>query len=218
MEVAQFFDTAYRQNDRYWWQSDLRYSVNPLDHRTSLLTQALLRLIVHRPPGRALDLGAGEGTDAIRLARLGYQVDALDISFVAAEKIAKFASAEGLSHMVSVHQMDAVDFSPKGPYDIIIGNGLLHYVEKKEQVIGLMREATVPGGLNVLSLWSTYTPLPSCHDIVPVYADEEDGIVTKLYADWHAELLYLERDKTEFAHSDLPPHRHSHIKLIARNR
>jgi SAM-dependent methyltransferase len=218
MNVAQFFDTAYSRCDRYWWQSDLRYSADPLDHRTSLLTQVLLRLIRTGKGGRALDLGAGEGTDAIRLALLGYQVDAVEISSVGAEKIAKFVSAEGVSGRVTIHQMDACDFVPKDTYDIVIGNGLLHYVRDKERVIRLMRDATEENGLNVLSLWSTHSPLPECHDIVPVYADEEDGVVTKLYEDWFAELLYFERDKPEFAHSDLPPHRHSHIKLIARKK
>ena len=216
MNVAQFFDTAYSRCDRYWWQSDLRYSPDPLDHRTSLLTQVLLRLISAGGRGRVLDLGAGEGADAIRLALLGYQVDAVEISSVGAEKIAKFVSAEGVSDRVRIHQMDACDFVPEGTYDIVISNGLLHYVKDKERLIGQMRDVTAENGLNVLSLWSTHSPLPECHDIVPVYADEEDGVVTKLYEDWSAELLYFERDKPEFAHSDLPPHKHSHIKLIAR--
>lgn len=217
MNVAQFFDTAYSGCDRYWWQGDLRYSVNPIDHRTSLLTQTLLRLIAHRQPGRALDLGAGEGADTIRLAKLGYDVDAVDISSVGADKVAKFASTEGVSHKVNAYTMDACDFIPKYAYDIVVGNGLLHYVRDKERLIRQMRSCTVKGGLNVLSLWSTYTPVPECHDVVPVYADEEDGIVAKIYRDWSIELMYLERDKLEAAHSDLPPHRHSHIKLIARN-
>jgi hypothetical protein len=68
----------------------------------------------------------------------------------------------------------------------------------------------------MISLWSTFTDLPACHDVVPTYPDDEDGVVTKLYEDWFTELLYLERDKSESAHSDLPSHRHSHIKLIAR--
>ena len=40
-----------------------------------------------RPAGRVLDLGAGEGIDAIRLARLGYEVDAVEGSVIGAEKI-----------------------------------------------------------------------------------------------------------------------------------
>jgi len=216
MNVGEFFDAAYSRYDRYWWRTDLRHSIDPLHHRTSLLTQALLRLIDGRTPGRALDLGAGEGADTIRLARLGYLVDAVDISFTGVEKIEKFASAEGVSHKVTVHRMDVRNYAPAHQYDIIISNGLLHYIADKVPVIRLMRDATALNGLNVVSLWSKYTVPPACHDIVPVYPDDEDGVVTELYEDWPKELLYFERDKPESAHSDLPEHRHSHIKLIAR--
>jgi SAM-dependent methyltransferase len=216
MKVAQFFDTAYGGCERYWWQTDLRYSVDPLDHRTSLLTQALLRLITDRPPGRALDIGAGEGADSIRLAHLGYHVDAVEISSVGAQKISAFASAEGVGDRVHVHNVDVTKFSSDSAYDVVISNGLLHYLPDKEPIVDFMRGVTAPDGLNVVSLWSTFTKLPECHDIVPTYPDDEDGIVTKLYEGWVTELLYLERDKSESAHSDLPFHRHSHIKLIAR--
>lgn len=54
----------------------------------------VLELAAGRKPGRALDVGAGEGADAIRLAKLGYKVDALEVSPVACEKIQSFAQAE----------------------------------------------------------------------------------------------------------------------------
>jgi 2-polyprenyl-3-methyl-5-hydroxy-6-metoxy-1,4-benzoquinol methylase len=221
MQVAEFFDTAYRHHERYWWQADIRHSTNPFDYRTSLLTQELLRLIADRDPEqapgrRALDLGAGEGADAIRLARLGYDVDAVELSSIGAQKITRFAAAEGMSERVNVHRADASAFTPPWTYGVVISNGLLHYVQDKESLIRVMQAATEPGGLNVISLWSTFTPLPACHDIIPTYLDDEDGIVVKLYEDWQTEFIYFDRDKSESAHSDFPSHRHSHIKLITR--
>jgi hypothetical protein len=68
---------------------------------------------------------------------------------------------------------------------------------------------------NVVSLWSDYTPVPDCHELVPVFSDTEDGEVTKSYKEWRTEFIYFDRDKEESAHSDLAAHRHSHIKLIA---
>jgi hypothetical protein len=82
----------------------------------------------------------------------------------------------------------------------------------------MMQAATRSGGINVASLWSTYTGVPECHNSVPVFCDDENGIVVKLYGSWEKQLLYFERDKAEASHSDLPPHRHSHIKIIARRR
>jgi hypothetical protein len=78
-----------------------------------------------------------------------------------------------------------------------------------------MQGATREGGINVISLWSTYTPVPECHEIVPVYCDAEDGVVTGSYRDWAMDFIYRERNKAETSHSDMPGHCHSHLKMIA---
>jgi 2-polyprenyl-3-methyl-5-hydroxy-6-metoxy-1,4-benzoquinol methylase len=214
MRVSDFFDRAYQENDRYWWRDQDRYAVDPDDFPQSLLTQQTLRVLQGRPGGQALDIGAGEGSDAIRLARLGYQVDAVEMSAVGAGKIKDFASRENVE--VNVITADIQDFVPDRLYDVIVCNGVLHYVEDKDSVIALMQKATKRDGINVVSLWSTYTPVPECHEIVPVYCDDEDGVVTSHYKAWVKEFIYFERGKAETAHNDLPGHQHSHIKLIAR--
>jgi 2-polyprenyl-3-methyl-5-hydroxy-6-metoxy-1,4-benzoquinol methylase len=213
MRVSEYFDGVYSQHERFWWQESGRYELNPNKYPYSLLTQLTLRQLAHRPRGRALDLGAGEGTDAIRLALLGYEVDAVEISEIAAKKIHIFAEEAGAK--VRVFAKDILDFTPDGLYDVVICNGVLHYVEDKKSVISLMQGATREGGINVVSLWSTYTPVPACHEIVPVYCDPEDGAVTSSYQDWATDLMYFERNKAETSHSDMPDHSHSHLKLIA---
>jgi SAM-dependent methyltransferase len=214
MRVSDYFDGVYLGADRYWWREPGRYALAPDAYPLSLLTQQTLRLLAGRATGRALDIGAGEGTDAIRLAKLGYDVDAVEVSGVGAKKIEGFARDEGVK--VRVLATDIKNFTPDGSYDVVVCNGVLHYVQNKHQVIDLMQRATWSGGINVVSLWSTFTPVPECHELVPVYSDDEDGVVTSSYAGWHTEFIYFERDKAETAHSDLPAHRHSHIKLIAR--
>ncbi len=214
MRVSEYFDGVYSEHERFWWRESGRYELDPDAYPHSLLTQLTLRLLARRPHvGRALDLGAGEGTDAIRLARLGYEVDAVEISEIAAKKIQAFAQEVGAK--VRVFAKDILDFRPDGLYDVVICNGVLHYVEDKESVISLMQAVTCGGGINVVSLWSTYTPVPDCHEIVPVYCDKEDGVVTSSYRDWATELIYFERSKAETSHSDMPAHQHSHLKLIA---
>jgi SAM-dependent methyltransferase len=216
MHISDYFDNVYLGPERYWWRGPERYELDPASYTHSLLTQQTLRLLRGRPVGRALDIGAGEGSDAIRLAKLGYDVDAVEISSVGAKKTECFAAEAGVNDKVRVVASDVQDFTPDGPYDVIICNGVLHYVEDKQSVIRLMQDATCPGGINVISLWSDYTPVPDWHDeLVPVYSDPEDGVVTSGYKEWTNEFIYFERDKTESAHSDLPAHRHSHIKLIA---
>ncbi len=214
MHVTGYFDSLYQAYERYWWQDPNRYSLRFEDHSSSLLAQQTLRVLADRPRGRALDIGAGEGSDAIRLALLGFEVDAVELSAAGAEKISRFA--EEADAKVRVTVADAQNYQPEGLYDVVICNGVLHYVEAKDVVISLMQDATCDDGINVISLWSDYTPVPECHKFVPVYSDAEDGVVTSRYKGWPKEFIYFERDKPEAAHSDLPSHRHSHIKFIAR--
>jgi SAM-dependent methyltransferase len=213
IRISEYFDRVYAGHGRFWWRDEGRYALEPDAYPSSLLTQQTLRLLSERSPGRALDIGAGEGSDAIRLALLGYRVDAVEVSKKGAEKIERFAAEAGAT--LRVIPSDIQDFVPDEYYDLVICNGVLHYVEDKRRVIKLMQDATWPGGINVVSLWSDYTPVPECHEFVPVYADKENGVVTSCYRKWRTEFIYFERDKGETSHSDLPVHRHSHIKLIA---
>jgi SAM-dependent methyltransferase len=211
--VAAYFDDLYRPPERYWWRHGDPYSEDPDDYSTSLLTQLTLRLIRGRDPGRALDLGAGEGADAIRLALMGYKVTAVDISERAAEKIRKFAEDAGV--VIGVEAADISEYRPDGEFDVVICNGVLHYVRDKASVIERAQAATMPGGVNVVSAWTTFTPVPACHNGIPVYCDAEDGVVARAYRGWDIKLLYFEHDKPEESHGGMPAHSHSHVKLIA---
>jgi tellurite methyltransferase len=214
MDIADFFDEQYRSEPRYWWRDKVRYASDPDLYPESLLTQMTLRVRGCKRPGRMLDIGAGEGSDSIRMALLGYSVDAVEISKVGADKIRAFAEEADVT--VNVQVADIVTYEPDGQFDLVVCNGVLQYIEDKELVVDRMQRATRAGGINVISLWSTHTSVPACHEIVPVYCDNENGIVTHMYEDWPKEFIYFDRNKSENSHSGMPAHSHSHIKLIAR--
>jgi hypothetical protein len=83
-------------------------------------------------------------------------------------------------------------------------------------VLKMTHEATSAGGIDVISLRSTHSPVPRFHNRVPAFRDDEDGVVVRSYGHWATEIKKFERNKPEKAHTDMPPHVHSHIKLIAR--
>jgi tellurite methyltransferase len=219
--VAAYFDGLYNRDERYWWRHGDPYSPDPDAYPTALLPQMLLRLILARAKTdpddgrarRALDLGAGEGADAIRLALLGYEVTAVDVSAAATDKISGFATAVGVG--MAVVTADIGEYDPEGQFDVITCNGVLHYIRDKASIIGRMQAATRAGGLNIVSAWSTYSPVPVCHNSVSVYPDDEDGAIKNAYRSWDIKLLYFERDKPEASHGGMPSHSHSHIKIIA---
>jgi thioredoxin reductase/SAM-dependent methyltransferase len=70
-------------------------------------------------PGRALDVGAGEGGDAIWLAQQGWIVTASDISQRALERVAAAAQRRGLR--IECHHADAnaLDAFERGAFDLV---------------------------------------------------------------------------------------------------
>jgi SAM-dependent methyltransferase len=213
LPISDYFDGVYGADDRYWWRNGEPYATDPAMFPSSLLTQLTLLAVRNRVPGSALDIGAGEGADSIRLARLGYKVTAVEISPIGGEKIQRFAAEAGVDVTVEVADIGRYQISDE--FDIIICNGVLHYVANKRSVIRNMQAATRPGGLNVVSLWSTHTRVPKCHKVVKVYCDKEDGVVSRAYQNWDPKFIYFDRRKKETAHNEMPAHSHSHIKLIA---
>jgi 2-polyprenyl-3-methyl-5-hydroxy-6-metoxy-1,4-benzoquinol methylase len=216
-EIAKMFDQFYEGQPRYWWRGEGRYALQADAYPYSLLTQITLRLTqrhLNRSSRRVLDLGAGEGADAIRMALLGYRVTAVEVSGVGVAKIRAFADEANVS--VETVQADLNCYQPVGKFDIILCNGVLQYIQHKKPVIERMQEATRPGGINVISVWSTYSELPANHGTVETFSDDEDGVVTGLYSHWKTEFLYYDRSKLETAHPTIDEHVHSHIKLIAR--
>ena len=71
------------------------------------------------PPGRAVDLGAGEGRNAIWLAGRGWQVTAVDFSPAGLARAARLADERGVS--VEWVQADLLAWQPApGGYDLVL--------------------------------------------------------------------------------------------------
>ena len=111
--------------DRRYAGSGFVWSVEP----NRLLAEEVGRL---RPTGRALDLGAGEGRNAVWLAGRGLSVTAVDFSPVGIDKGRRLAA----EHAVSVDWVvaDVTDYRPAGPFDLIV----LAYLQLPLDTLGLV--------------------------------------------------------------------------------
>ncbi|MFF7203196.1 class I SAM-dependent methyltransferase [Streptomyces sp. NPDC008141] len=85
----------------------------------------LTETVTGRPPGDALDLGCGDGGDALWLARHGWHVTAVDIAAVAVERLAGLARSRGLGDRIVAERHDLQDSFPQGAYDLICA----HYLQ-----------------------------------------------------------------------------------------
>jgi len=105
---------------RFWLASFAR---PPWD--TGISPPELLEFIRAHPPGRALDLGCGTGTNAIALAQNGWQTTGVDFIARSIHQAERKAQQAG----VSVHFLvDSVSHLPTlaGGFDLILDVGCYH--------------------------------------------------------------------------------------------
>jgi len=81
------------------------------------------------PPGRALDLGCGQGGDAIWLAQRGWTVTGVDVSATALAVAAEQAAAAGVADAITWERADVGGSLPDGPFDLVTSSYLHSPVE-----------------------------------------------------------------------------------------
>ncbi|MER5514703.1 class I SAM-dependent methyltransferase [Streptomyces sp. NPDC002763] len=101
---------------------------------------------------RVLDVGMGQGTQALRLARAGHQVTGIERepAMIAAAREALAGEPEGIRERVRIVEGDGRDtgvhFLP-GSFDVVLCHGVLMYVEEPDALLAGLARMLAPGGL-----------------------------------------------------------------------
>ncbi len=135
-ETQAHWDEHYGQRDQVW---SGRVNVQFAD------------VVADLPPGRALDLGCGEGADAVWLAERGWNVVAVDVSETALGRGREAASSRGVSDRIEFIQLDLSDGFPDGTFDLV-SSQFLHSTIRLDRTTILAKAARAirPGGLLVI--------------------------------------------------------------------
>ncbi|MDE3073856.1 MAG: class I SAM-dependent methyltransferase [Chloroflexota bacterium] len=123
---------------------DRRYAARSrLFHREP--DAALVELATPLPPGRAVDLGAGEGRNSLWLAGRGWAVVAVDSSEVALSRTREAAAARGLS--VQTVQEDAAAFLGRGErFHLVVVANMHPTAKDRAALLAAAAAAVAPGG------------------------------------------------------------------------
>jgi SAM-dependent methyltransferase len=141
--IAQAIDPR----DRDFWNGKFGDPSTEFNRQPSKL---LVDAIRDRKPGKAIDLGMGEGRNAIFLAQHGWQTTGVDLADVAVAQARKRALALGVKLDAVVDGLDHFEFG-KNRWDLIT----LFYMHAwyhgaKPASARRIREALKPGGLLVI--------------------------------------------------------------------
>lgn len=125
----------------YWEQ---RYAEHgPRDHPPS---SVLVDEVGGLRAGTALEVGCGEGANAVWLAQQGWQVTALDVSATALSRAEDLAAGAGVADRVDLVRADVAEWDLlEAGFDLVMA----HYVHpsgSREEFLRRLAAAVVPGG------------------------------------------------------------------------
>jgi SAM-dependent methyltransferase len=129
----EFWDARYAESDRIW-------SGNP--------NTVLVREATGLQTGTALDLGCGEGADAIWLAQQGWRVTATDISRIALDRAAQHAATADVAGRIDWQRHDLGTSFPAGVFDLVSAHFLHSRGDMpREKILRNAASAVAPGGV-----------------------------------------------------------------------
>lgn len=142
--------TAWQETDPALWFTegfwDDRYRERPI--WSGEVNQRLAEAAAELTPGRALDVGCGEGGDAIWLARRGWQVTGSDVSPVALERARAAAESAGVGAAITWEHADGrSDWAPPaGAFDLVTASFLQFPRAELVPFHRKLAAAVAPGG------------------------------------------------------------------------
>lgn len=175
--AAEFWEARYRDGGPLW------------SGRPNAL---LVREAGDLPPGAALDLGCGEGADAVWLASLGWRVTGVDISHTALERAARHAAEAGVSGRTAWERHVLGESFPEGSFDLVNAQYLQSPIPlDQRRILRQAADAVAPGGTLLVVMhagwpsWQTEPPFAAEFPTLPGVLDE----LALAKADWTVETL-----------------------------
>lgn len=154
--AAEYWENRYRENGKSW---------------SGRVNAALEREVTGLAPGTALDLGCGEGGDALWLARAGWSVTAVDI---APSALAIGAAAQQPGDDIDWVAADLAEWHPTTSYDLVASSFLHSTVELPRVAILRMAASAVAVGGQLLVVGHSGAPHWARHDGMPHTHNESE--------------------------------------------
>lgn len=197
------YDSRYATEDYYWGFTPNR------------LCFEIMKLLPPIKPYRVLDVGCGEGKDAVFLAKCGYLVTAFDISEAGIEKSKRLAEHNHVH--VDFFKVDVMDFQFDRDYDIIFSSGVLHFIQPayREELCMRLKAHTASGGFNVLNVFVQKPFIVRAPDSTRDESLRSPWRSGELFGYYHDWLFHTCREEIFDCMSGGTPHKHCMDSLIA---
>jgi tellurite methyltransferase len=168
---------------------------------------------------KILDLGAGEGKNAVFLAGLGGKITAVDLSAVALSKFHLQPNYNRDKNNINIVNCNVLGVAfDELSFDLIVAYGILHCLSNKEEIKQFVRQLKKWGKIGSYFIGATFTdaiPPPDIQEYLDFEAFLSTGEFEELFGDWS--IIYSEDAIITESHptSGLS-HQHSITRLIAK--
>jgi cyclopropane fatty-acyl-phospholipid synthase-like methyltransferase len=177
------------------------------------LAERAVEFAPDRPELRAVDLGAGEGRDAVYLADRGMDVVAVDVSTNGLAKARRLAADRGVELACVRGDVNTVGLA--GPVDVLYSIGTIQYLRPSVRAsqFAHWRRQTRPGGVHALFAFVDRAEIPPAPDWRAGEHLFDPGELAAYYDGWER---CFERSVVFEDDSGGDPHRHAAEEVVVR--
>ncbi len=123
-----------------------------LERPRTPVDEGLIEVASSMAPGKALELGCGEGQNAIWLAEHGWIVNAVDMSANAVSQARDYAAAAGVDRTIVFGAVDIAHWTPRSRYDLVFSAFALPARGMgRSRMLETAAAAVAPGGTILLT-------------------------------------------------------------------
>lgn len=149
-QSQQMWDDRYREADLIW---------------SGKVNAALAHVAAGLSPGKALDLGSGEGADVLWLAQRGWQTTGVDISPVAVFRAQQAARQRGISEdQAQFFTADLTTWKTSQAYDLVVSSFLHSQGDfDRAGILRTTKSYVADGGYLLVISHATFPPWAQAH-------------------------------------------------------
>ncbi|MBD3286498.1 methyltransferase domain-containing protein [candidate division WOR-3 bacterium] len=160
--MKQFWNEEFKRNKDPWTEPD----------------EVLVKEVEGIKPGTVIDIGSGEGANAVYLARKGWQVTAFDYAAEGIKTVEKMAASKNVELKTIVG--DILDYQFKESYDLVLVAHLHLGPDERPLMLANTAKALAPGGTLIFIGVEPYEGMDASYKDQFAPTDEIAGIIGKI--------------------------------------
>jgi tellurite methyltransferase len=198
------YDARYAGEEHYWGE------------KPSALADRVIKIVAPQPDWQPtlIDLGCGEGRNAVHFARHGFRVTGVDTSLRGLEKLKNYSAEAGVD--IDAVRADIANYLLPITFDVVSSTGAVHFIppQLRRARFEHLKAQTAQRGIHAHSALVGKPFIPAAPDADPEVVLFTSGELLSYYWEW--EILFSVEEIFDCTSGGVP-HKHAVSRVVARN-